>query len=89
MLYICLWNLEEGSQSGVSRYEEFTRRRPAADAGARPGTYGDCYIVNKQKDERTGGYFEEAHGDVVMYLAPNSNSKDAHCLYKPETDRVV
>jgi hypothetical protein len=89
MLYICLWNLQEGSQSGVSRYEEFTRRRPAADAGARPGTYGDCYIVNKQKDERTGGHFEEAHGDVVMYLAPNSNSKDAHWFYKPETDRVI
>ena len=69
--------------------EEFTRRRPAADAGARPGTYGDCYIVNKQKDERTGGHFEQAHGDIVMYLAPNSNSKDAHWFYKPETDRVV
>jgi hypothetical protein len=45
--------------------------------------------VNKQKDERKGGHFGEAHGDIVMYLAPNSQSKDAHWFYKPETDRVI
>lgn len=89
MLWICLWNLQEGSVPGISRYEEFTKRRPAADAGARPGTYGDCYIVNKQKDERKGGHFGEGHGDIVMYLSPNSQSKDAHWFYKPETDRVI
>jgi hypothetical protein len=89
MLWICLWNLKEGSEPGISRYEEFTKRRPAIDAGARPGTYGDCYVVNKQKEERKGGHFGEAHGDLVMYLAPNSQSKDAHWFYKPDTDRVV
>jgi hypothetical protein len=86
---VILNEIEEVLAMDSSIPEEFTRRRPAADAGARPATYGDCYIVNKQKDERTGGHFEEAHRDIVMYLAPNSNSKDAHWFYKPETDRVV
>jgi hypothetical protein len=89
MLWISLWNLEEGTTRGISRYEEFTKTRPAIDAGARPGTYGDCYIVNRQKDERPGGHFATAHGDVVMYLSPNQQTKDAHWFYKPATDRVV
>ena len=89
MLWISLWNLEEGTTKGVIRYEEFTKTRPAIDAGARPGAWGDCYIVNKQKDERSGGHFGEAHGDIVMYLSPNPQTKDTHWFFKPEKDRVV
>lgn len=29
MLWICLWNLEEGPTKGISRYESFTKTRPA------------------------------------------------------------
>jgi hypothetical protein len=89
MLWISLWNLQEGSTKGVSRYEAFTKRRPSTDAGARPGVYGDAYMVNKNKSQREGGHFEDVHGEVCMYLTPNSQSKDAHWFYKPTTDRVV
>jgi hypothetical protein len=89
MLWISLWNLQEGSSKGVSRYEAFTKRRPSTDAGARPGVYGDAYIVNKNKLQREGGHFEDVHGEVCMYLTPNSQTKDSHWFYKPTTDRVI
>ena len=89
MLWICLWNLQEGPNKGVSRYEAFTGCRPSVDAGAQPGTFGDCYITNRKKEERKGGHFETAHGDVVMYLGPNGQSKDCHYFYNPKTDRYI
>ena len=89
MLWITLWNLQEGSVRGISRFEEYTKTRPSADAGARTGAWGDCYLINKQKMERSGGHFAEPHAVPVMYLTPNHQSKDAHWFYNPQTDRVI
>ena len=93
MLWIHLWNSEESDIKGISRNEEFTGRKPAADGNAISGALGDCYIVNISKEQRIGGRFNsqnlQLHGKPVMYLAPNPQTKDGHYFYDPDTDRVI
>jgi hypothetical protein len=91
MLWVHLWNSEESDIKGISRFEEFTGRRPAADGNAISGALGDCYIVNISKEQRIGGRFNhiQLHGKPVMYLTPNPQTKDGHYFYDPDTDRVI
>ena len=52
MLWIHQWNSEESDIKGISRIEQFTGRRPAADGNAISGALGDTYIVNITKEQR-------------------------------------
>ena len=74
MLWITLWNLQEGSVKGISRLEEYTKTRPSADAGARTAAWWDCYLINKQKIERSEGHFAEPQAVPGTYLTPNHQS---------------
>ena len=87
-LWALVWNLQSGVHIHKSRVEQFTGRRPSINLNDLPGAWGDCFVVHEPKDKRTERFDPHARGPV-MYLGPNTMTKDAHYFYDPIIRKVL
>ena len=88
LLWVQLWNLQEGSMKNVSRIEEFKNKRPTLNNNSIPGAWGDCFLIHNPKDLRTEKFEPHTRGPV-MYIGPNLQTKDAHYFLDSISSKVL
>ena len=88
LLWVQLWNLQEGSMKNISRTEEFKNKRPTLNNNSIPGAWGDCFLIHTPKDLRTEKFDPHTRGPV-MYMGPNLQTKDAHYFLDAINSKIL